>query len=117
MNALKLMTIRWVLVLGVAVLVGVMANVSLADPPRHGGYGGSDSQPGYINRDGGGNGQFCPLPPGFRPPMNHGGYGWYGGYSGGCIRTDGFGGYPNGGCIRTGGFGGTSGTTIIIIIR
>jgi len=121
MNAVKLMTNKWVLVLGVAVLVGVMANVSLADPPRHVGYGdgyrgGMGGHSGYVDRDGdgyrsrgfspgwqGGYGQFG-RPWGFRPPMN--------------FRPPVFrGGYDNGGCIRPGGFGGSTGTTITIIIR
>ena len=53
MNAAKVMTNKWVQMLGAAVLVAVMANVSLADPPRgrdrgdgyRGGYGG------YVDRD------------------------------------------------------------------
>ena len=130
-NVAKLMTNKWMLVLGVAVLVGVMANVSLADPPRHGGgysdgyRGGWGGQSGYANHDGdrsrgvgpswgGGYSHFG----GYGGYTHHGGYGGYGSYRGGYGGGyGGYGGYPIGGCIRPGGYGGTSGTTIIVIIR
>jgi len=48
MNAMKLLTNKWVLVIGAAVLVAAAANVSLADPPRHGGM--NDGRAGYIDR-------------------------------------------------------------------
>ena len=124
MNAARLITNKWFLVLGVAVLVGVMANVSLADPPRHGGYGdgfrGSmGERPGFVgrDRDGDRSRDFSPAwqrgpgqfgrpgyvlpPPTFRPPVFRGGF-------------------DNGGCVRPVGYGGSTVTTITtttVIIR
>ena len=65
MNAVKMLTNKWVLVVGMAILITVAANASLADPPRH--YGGDSYRGGY---DGGRPGSFEPARGGDR-----GGYG------------------------------------------
>jgi hypothetical protein len=121
MNAAKLMANKWVLVLGVAVVVGVMTNVSLADQPRHAGFndgsrgswdGGrswstnrdrdGDHSRGFTPSWGGGREQFgrpvyVTPPVNYRPPVSFGGYG--------------------NGCVRPVGYGSTFTLSITIVIR
>jgi hypothetical protein len=57
MNAAKVRTSKWTMAIGAAVLVGVLANVSLADPPRGGrGDGYRGDRGGYVDRDRGRDG-------------------------------------------------------------
>ena len=119
----RLMTNKWVLGLGAAVLFGLMSSVALADPPRHGGDGYRGGHDGgravYVNhdRDGGrgrgfasswgsGRGQFSRpvyvVPPVYRPAVvTYGGYG--SGYGSGCVVA--------------GGYRVTPGVRITIIVR
>jgi hypothetical protein len=117
MTVAKVMTNKWILMIAAALLVGVMANVSLADGPRGGrgdGYRGGYGYADHHDRDGGRDR--------FRGGDHwRGGYG-YGGYSYGgysypvyVARPTYY--YPpayyGGGCV-VGGYYGGAGVTIII---
>jgi uncharacterized membrane protein len=71
MTATRLLRNKWVLVLGVLTVLGMVAGQSLADPPHHGGYA---SSPSYGS--GGGYRHWTPSFGHYRP---FGGYHTYGG--------------------------------------